>query len=83
MNAAIRLRHVREFLERLDRRFPEGIPLEYSAAIRAELAPLISAAQLEQLEYELEEIADAALVDARAEEIAAAALVDARAKVAH
>jgi hypothetical protein len=56
-SAATRLRHVREFLAALDGHFPQGIPLEYSAAIREELAPLVAAAQLEVLDDELLELA--------------------------
>jgi hypothetical protein len=56
-SAATRLRHVREFLAALDRHFPQGIPLEYSAAIREELAPLVAAAQIEVLDDELLELA--------------------------
>jgi hypothetical protein len=47
VNAPVRLRIVREFLASLDRRFPEGIPLAYSAAIRHELEPLVHAAMTE------------------------------------
>jgi len=53
MTALDRLTAIRVFLERLNRRFPEGIPLEYAAAIRAELAPLVEDAQLEIIEGEL------------------------------
>jgi hypothetical protein len=61
-SAATRLRHVRQFLAALDRRFPQGIPLEYSAAIREELAPLVADAQLELLEDQLGEILESDLV---------------------
>jgi hypothetical protein len=43
-----RLLHVREFLIALNDHFPEGIPLDYSAAIRCELAPLEEAALRER-----------------------------------
>jgi hypothetical protein len=42
--ARTRLQHVKQFLEALDRRFPEGISLDISAAIREELDPLERAA---------------------------------------
>lgn len=63
MNAQLRLASVRDFLERLDLHFPEGIPLEYSAAIREELAPLVLDAQLELLEQELGAEFDRDLLD--------------------
>jgi hypothetical protein len=63
VNAQLRLACVRRFLERLDKRFPEGIPLEYSAAIREELAPLVLDAQLELLEQELGAEFDRDLLD--------------------
>jgi hypothetical protein len=50
--APVRLRIIREFLAGLDRRFPAGIPLEYSAAIRHELEPLVHAAIDETAEAE-------------------------------
>jgi hypothetical protein len=46
-SALARLRHVRAFLAAVDQHFPEGIPLAYSAAIRAELEPLERAAAFE------------------------------------
>ena len=64
-SAQLRLQHVREFLAAVDRHFPEGIPLEYSAAIRHELEPLVVAAQLELLDNELEELAIADALDVR------------------
>jgi hypothetical protein len=60
VSAQLRLLHVREFLARLDTRFPEGIPPEYSIAIRAELAPLVEAAQFEVLDDELLDLVIAA-----------------------
>jgi hypothetical protein len=56
LTAQLRLLHVREFLAAVDRHFPEGIPLEYSAAIRHELEPIVVAAQLELLETELADL---------------------------
>jgi hypothetical protein len=47
VNAPVRLRIIREFLDGLDQRFPEGIPLQYSAAIRHELEPIVHAAIIE------------------------------------
>jgi len=55
-SAQLRLQHVREFLAAVDRHFPDGIPIEYSAAIRHELEPLVVGAQLELLEMDLAEL---------------------------
>jgi hypothetical protein len=60
LTAQLRLLHVREFLAAVDRHFPDGIPLEYSAAIRHELEPIVVAAQLELLETELADLVVAA-----------------------
>lgn len=43
LDAAARLAHVREFLERVDRHFPEGVPLRITYAIRDELQLLEAA----------------------------------------
>jgi hypothetical protein len=43
VDAAARLAHVREFLERVDRHFPEGVPLAITYAVRDELQLLEAA----------------------------------------
>jgi hypothetical protein len=43
-DAALRLLHVRDFLEQVDQHFPWGVPLEITHAIREELDRLEAAA---------------------------------------
>jgi hypothetical protein len=44
--AILRLKYVRDFLQRLDERLPDGLPLDYADVIAEELAPLEHAAHV-------------------------------------
>jgi hypothetical protein len=78
VDARSRLRCVRDFLEALDQRFPEGIALEISAAVREELEPLERAAA-EHLT--LEEYFQAEYADGKIDHWARASVFDGRVEI--